>query len=111
LALSKHFAFIGSFWRALPVIATINATALYPLPTSRQDQGGAISLDAYMRLPPDQYDELDPGMIQALGGSQFLLKVPRLAVSTDWAAAGWHCMRISTLGHDMVVLQEDVLFC
>jgi hypothetical protein len=62
---------------------------LHPLPTSWQDQGGAISLDAYMRLPPDQYDELDPGMIQALGGSQFLLKVPRLAVSTDWAVAGW----------------------
>jgi hypothetical protein len=33
-----------------------------------------------MRLPPEAYNELDPGMIKALGGSSFLLKVPRISV-------------------------------
>jgi hypothetical protein len=39
-----------------------------------------VSLDKYMRLPPEAYNELDPGMIKALGGSSFLLKVPRISV-------------------------------
>jgi hypothetical protein len=49
-------------------------------PLALQDRGGLISLDQYTRLPPEQYNELDPAMIKALGGSSFLLKVPRLTV-------------------------------
>ena len=45
-----------------------------------QDRGGALSLDAYMRLPTEQYHELDPAMISSLGGSAFLLRVPRVSV-------------------------------
>lgn len=39
-----------------------------------------MSLEKYMLLPTDQYNELDPQMIKSLGGSTFLLKVPRLTV-------------------------------
>jgi hypothetical protein len=49
-----------------------------------QDRGGAMSLDAYMRLPPEQYNELDPALITALGGSTFLLTVPRLSLFGVW---------------------------
>lgn len=49
-----------------------------------QDRGGALSLDAYMRLPVEQYNELDPAMIQSLGGSSFLLKVPRVSLFNVW---------------------------
>lgn len=45
-----------------------------------QDRGGALSLDAYMKLPTEQYNELDPSMIESLGGSRFLLRVPRVSV-------------------------------
>ena len=48
------------------------------------DRGGAVSLDAYMRLPPEQYDELDPKMIKSLGGNRFRLNVPRVALFNVW---------------------------
>jgi hypothetical protein len=37
-----------------------------------------------MRLPVEQYNELDPTMIQSLGGSSFLLKVPRVSLLNVW---------------------------
>ncbi|PSC67368.1 hypothetical protein C2E20_8943 [Micractinium conductrix] len=49
-----------------------------------QDRGGALSLDAYMRLPTEQYHELDPAMISSLGGSAFLLRVPRVSLFDVW---------------------------
>jgi hypothetical protein len=33
-----------------------------------------------MRLPVEQYYELDPDMIKTLGPTTFMLKVPRLTV-------------------------------
>ncbi|KAI7843187.1 hypothetical protein COHA_003170 [Chlorella ohadii] len=37
-----------------------------------------------MRLPVEQYNELDPSMIQSLGGSSFMLKVPRVSLFNVW---------------------------
>lgn len=51
------------------------------LPLPLQERGGALALDAYMRLPTEQYSELDPSMIHPLGNSAFLLKVPRVQAS------------------------------
>ncbi|KAI3430696.1 hypothetical protein D9Q98_005285 [Chlorella vulgaris] len=48
------------------------------------DRGGEVSLEKYMLLPTDQYNELDPQMIKSLGGSTFLLKVPRLTLFNVW---------------------------
>ena len=48
-----------------------------------QDHGGSVSLDTYMRLPVEQYHELDPTMIRPLGGRRFALTVPRIHVSTE----------------------------
>lgn len=41
-------------------------------------------LDVYMRLPVEQYYELDPTMIKPLGGSRFLLTVPRIQLFNVW---------------------------
>lgn len=49
-----------------------------------QERGGALALDAYMRLPTEQYSELDPSMIHPLGNSAFLLKVPRVQLFDVW---------------------------
>ena len=45
-----------------------------------QDFGNALSLEAYMQLPVEQYYELDPAMIRPLGGTRFALQVPRVNV-------------------------------
>ncbi|EFN52028.1 hypothetical protein CHLNCDRAFT_54801 [Chlorella variabilis] len=63
-----------------PAKLSASMQASVPVP----DRGGAISLDKYMRLPPEQYNELDPAMIKALGGSSFLLKVPRMTLFNVW---------------------------
>jgi hypothetical protein len=41
-----------------------------------------ISLDAYMRLPVEQYYILDPSQIQFLSGNMFVLSVPRINLLT-----------------------------
>lgn len=48
------------------------------------DYGGSISLASYMQLPAEQYDALDPTLIQPLGGNRFRLQVPRLALFNVW---------------------------
>ncbi|WIA38300.1 hypothetical protein OEZ86_001640 [Tetradesmus obliquus] len=40
--------------------------------------GEDISLDAYMRLPVEQYYILDPKQIQFVAGNRFILSVPRI---------------------------------
>eukprot|EP00882_Tetradesmus_deserticola_P020094 GHRQ01021653.1.p1 GENE.GHRQ01021653.1~~GHRQ01021653.1.p1 ORF type:complete len:180 (+),score=65.66 GHRQ01021653.1:250-789(+) len=40
--------------------------------------GEDISLDAYMRLPVEQYYILDPKQIQFVSGNRFILSVPRI---------------------------------
>lgn len=45
-----------------------------------QDAGGDVSLDRYMRLPVEQYSELDPTIISPLEGKSFALRVPRIHV-------------------------------
>lgn len=60
--------------------------ALLPVPS--QDHGGPLSLDAYMRLPTEQYSELDPAMIFPLGSGAFLLKVPRVQASASRPGRG-----------------------
>ncbi len=51
-----------------------------PPPLQLQDRGGPLALDTYMRLPTEQYNELDPSLILPLGKGAFLLKVPRVQV-------------------------------
>jgi hypothetical protein len=41
-----------------------------------------------MRLDAAQYSELDPDLIQPLGGIAFLLRVPRITVREPGARAG-----------------------
>jgi hypothetical protein len=41
-----------------------------------------ISLDAYMRLPVEQYYILDPSQIQFLSGNMFILSVPKINLLT-----------------------------
>lgn len=43
-----------------------------------------LTLDTYMRLPVEQYYELDPNMIKPLGSRQFLLAVPRIQLFNVW---------------------------
>ena len=45
-----------------------------------QDCGGSLSLENYMRLPVEQYYELDPAMIVPRQGNRFGLMVPRVHV-------------------------------
>jgi len=52
--------------------------------TTVQDGGGAAGLDAYMRLPVEQYDRLDPDMIKPLGGANYALHVPRVQIFSEW---------------------------
>jgi hypothetical protein len=63
-------------------------------PHPAQDHGGPVPLDAYMRLPVREYSQLEPGMITALGGNTFLLKLPRIEVG-GVAGAG---LLLSTAG-------------
>ncbi|KAL4430382.1 hypothetical protein ABPG77_002188 [Micractinium sp. CCAP 211/92] len=49
-----------------------------------QDRGGPLALDTYMRLPTEQYNELDPSLILPLGKGAFLLKVPRVQLFDVW---------------------------
>ncbi|KAI8465071.1 MAG: hypothetical protein J3K34DRAFT_461617 [Monoraphidium minutum] len=44
------------------------------------DAGGGVSLDAYMRLPVEQYYILDPRQIRFLESSRFQLSVPRISL-------------------------------
>lgn len=61
-----------------------------------QDHGGSLSLDAYMRLPVEQYYELQPEMIKPLGGNQFALAVPRVNVS---AGLNVCCVLLAHIAH------------
>ena len=45
-----------------------------------QDYGGSLSLENYMRLPVEQYYELDPALIVPRQGNRFGLMVPRVHV-------------------------------
>jgi Protein of unknown function (DUF1997) len=49
-----------------------------PLPGAPHSNDEDTSLDAYMRLPVEQYYILDPSTISFLSGSTFVLRVPRL---------------------------------
>jgi hypothetical protein len=50
-----------------------------------------------MRLPVEQYNELDPEMITSLGGNRFRLQVPRLAILSVWVQPAV----------EIVVMQEE----
>lgn len=54
-----------------------------PTPNTHQDNT-EHTLDAYMRLPVEQYYELDPSMIKPLGGDRFQLAVPRIQLFNVW---------------------------
>lgn len=49
-----------------------------------QEHPPRLSLEQYMRLDAAQYSELDPDLIQPLGGSAFLLRVPRITLFGAW---------------------------
>jgi hypothetical protein len=53
----------------VPIVASANAT---------------LTLDHYMRLPTEQYHELDPKMIKPLGNNCFLLDVPKMEFFNIW---------------------------
>jgi hypothetical protein len=53
----------------IPIMASADAT---------------LTLDHYMRLPTEQYYELDPKMIKPLGNNSFLLDVPKLEFFNIW---------------------------
>jgi Protein of unknown function (DUF1997) len=48
------------------------------------DYGGTQSLDTYMHLPPSHYSDLDPDLIESLGGNKFRLRVPRVKLFSLW---------------------------
>lgn len=49
-----------------------------------RDRGGDLSLDAYLDLPVEQYNRLDPDMIRPLGGGTYALQVPRVQIFSVW---------------------------
>ena len=51
---------------------------------SRDTTHPSLTLDHYMRLPTEQYYELDPSMIKPLGNNCFLLDVPKLEFFNIW---------------------------
>ena len=62
--------------------ARFNATSTVTVAVP--DRGGEFALNTYMQLPTDQYAELDPTMIQPLGGNKFRMSVPRLSFFNLW---------------------------
>ena len=48
------------------------------------DKGGELRLDRYMRLPVEQYVELDSNLITMVEGNVFRIRVPRLSFFHVW---------------------------
>lgn len=64
-----------------PARLSANYTVNIPIDASAN---ATLTLDHYMRLPTEQYYELDPSMIKPLGNNCFLLDVPKLEFFNIW---------------------------